>query len=148
LTTVSRNVVAGGVALIAVLVLATPGPNANAIPATGGFDARSESPQELPPGVTQERITMGGQLFQSEGCVTCHGADGKGKPGMTSDLTDGAWKFAGEGGFETLAKTVQEGLTSDKTGGMPMPAASTRDLTDEQVNALAAYVWSLNQKGG
>ena len=102
--------------------------------------------QASPPGVTAEKIKMGKELYQSEGCVTCHGADAKGKPGMTADMTDSAWKFAQAGTFEALVKVIKEGLTTAQTKAMPMPAAAARELTDAQVEALAAYTWSINQK--
>jgi mono/diheme cytochrome c family protein len=67
---------------------------------------------------------------------------------MTSDLSDSEWKFADGGTFEALAKVIQGGLTTAQTGGMPMPAAASREMTDAQVNALAAYTWSLAHAAG
>jgi mono/diheme cytochrome c family protein len=104
--------------------------------------------QEPPPGATAANIAEGAELFKTEGCATCHGPEGKGLAGMTEDITDGEWKFAEGGTFEALVAVLKGGLGPDKTGGMPMPAASTRDLSDDQVTALAAFVWSLNQPAG
>ena len=103
---------------------------------------------ELPEGVTHERIAMGEALYSEQGCATCHGRDAKGVPGLTGDLTDGVWNFCEGGTFETLVAVIEEGLTPDRTGGIPMPAAAAKDLSGEEVEALAAYMWSLSNAGG
>lgn len=108
-------------------------------------DARVTGPgQELPAGVTAEMIATGKELYQSAGCVVCHGADGAGKPGMSSSLSDGEWKFAEGGAYPALVKVVTDGLTPAQTGRVPMPTAAAKKLTQPQVEALAAYVWTLS----
>ena len=101
--------------------------------------------QLLPAGVTPAKIATGAELFQAQGCIVCHGADAKGKPGMTGSLSDSEWKFAEGGAYPALLKIVNEGLTPAQTGRMPMPTAAAKKLTDPQVQALAAYVWSLSR---
>ena len=127
-------------------VLLWPATRPDAVASSDGITA-DVSQQELPPGVTAEKIAQGEELYASAGCVTCHGPDAKGKPGMTSDLTDSDWKFAEDGTFEALVKAIKDGLSPAETGGMPMPAAASRDLTDQQVEALAAYAWSISHSG-
>ncbi len=102
--------------------------------------------QEKPKGVTPEKIAEGEKLFAESGCQVCHGKEAKGVPGMTADLTDGKWGFAEGGTCEALVAVITNGLTAEKTGGMPMAPRGGKKLTDEQVQALAAYVWNLNQK--
>jgi len=140
--------IGAGVAILAIVLL---------IPAVGLRASMSlrEAPgdresaiQERPAAATAENIKMGQELFASAGCAVCHGADAKGKKGMTEDLTAGQWKHAEGGTFEAIAKTITSGLTREETGGMlPMPTAAAKKLTDEQVTALAAYVWSLSHSG-
>lgn len=102
----------------------------------------------LPDGVTPEMIAQGETLFAEVNCTICHGAGAKGQPGMTGDLTDGEWSNVEGGTYQSLIGVITSGLTADKTGGMPMAAKGGQSLTDEQVQALAAYLWSVNQTDG
>jgi mono/diheme cytochrome c family protein len=102
---------------------------------------------QLPEGVTPEKITLGETVFSEVGCTVCHGPEGKGTPGMTGDLTDGEWSNVEGGTYLALVAVVKTGLSAEKAGGpLPMPAKGGKDLTDEQVEALAAYLWSVNRK--
>ena len=98
---------------------------------------------QLPEGVTEEMVTLGEELYSGNdtSCKACHGADVKGVPGMTKDLTNGEWVSI-DGGFESLVAAIKDGIGADKTGSMPMPAA--RELGEDQARALAAYIWKLN----
>lgn len=108
--------------------------------------APAAAQEDQPPAeVTEESIEAGKALFAEAGCQNCHGADATGVSGMTSDLTDGEWKVVEGGSLEGIVAAITGGLGADQTGGVPMPAKGGSDLTDEQVSALAAYVWSLNQ---
>ncbi len=137
----------GGALLAMALLVPAVGLRAS----VGGNDATGDLDsvrQERPAAATAENIKMGQELFQSAGCVVCHGADAKGKKGMTEDLTAGQWKHAEGGTFDAIAKTIKAGLTPAETGrALPMPTAAAKKLTDEQVTALAAYVWSLSHAG-
>lgn len=114
---------------------------------TGLADPQQKPEAELPEGVTQEKIASGEKLYAETGCQVCHGKDAKGAPGMTADLTDGEWGFVEEGTYEALLAVITDGLTAERTGGLPMAPRGGKKLTDEQVQALAAYVWHLNRKG-
>ena len=95
--------------------------------------------------VTDEMIAQGKTLFAgAAGCQMCHGPAGKGTP-MTKPLTDGEWAFATDGTFEALVKLITDGLPAGGAVKMPMPAASTKKLSEEQIEALAAYVMSLSK---
>jgi len=95
---------------------------------------------EKPEAVTAKMVAAGGEVFAGDaGCKMCHGADAKGVKNMTSDLTDAEWKFAEGGTLEALVKVIKQGVSSEKTGGLAMPAAGDK-LTDEQVKAAAAYI--------
>jgi len=102
-----------------------------------------------PAGVTDEKVAEGKALFLGEAkCALCHGKTAMGVAGMTSNLTDGEWKFAEHGSYEAIVGVIANGLSKEQTGGkVPMPSKDAKKLSDEQVQALAAYVWKLNQKG-
>jgi mono/diheme cytochrome c family protein len=98
-------------------------------------------------GISEEKIALGKKLYSAgAGCAVCHGKLAKGVPGMTSDLTDGVWKYAEQGTYEAVVAVIMSGLSKEQTGKMVMPSKDAKKLTDEQIEALAAYLWSLNPK--
>ena len=100
--------------------------------------------KELPSGVTEQMVTEGETIFKGAGiCFTCHGQDAKGVPGLGADLTDDEWTHA-DGTYEKIVATILSGTTSST--GAVMPPKGGPPLTDAQVNAVAAYVWSLSNK--
>jgi cbb3-type cytochrome c oxidase subunit III len=100
--------------------------------------------QGLPEGVTEQMITEGETIFKGAGiCFTCHGQDAKGVPGLGADLTDKEWTHA-DGTYEDIVATIMKGATN--AAGASMPPKGGPPLTDDQVNAVAAYVWSLSNK--
>jgi len=141
-----KGIAAGAALLAAMLLVPAVGQGAFVGPdGTAGYQATR---QERPPEATAENIEMGKGLFATAKCAACHGADAKGKSPMTGDMTNGEWKFAEGGSFPALVKVIKEGLTKDQTGGpVAMPTAASKNLTDAQVTALAAYTWSLNHAG-
>ena len=109
----------------------------------GASDAMS---QELPEGVTMAMVEQGDQIFHGQGiCATCHGADGSGLPNLGGDLTDSEWIHS-DGSYEGIVQTVMSGVTAaESTVGVPMPAKGGSNISDEQVRAAAAYVWTLSK---
>ena len=139
--------IAAGAALLAAMLI-VPAVGQGALVGLDGSAGYQTTEQERPAAATPENIEMGKGLFATAKCAACHGADGKGKSGMTKDMTGGEWKFAEGGSFDALVKVIKEGLTKDQTGGrVAMPTAASKNLTDEQVTALAAYTWSLAHPG-
>ncbi len=106
-------------------------------------DARAQS--SLPAGVTDAMIAEGQQVFSGAGiCTACHGPDGSGTIGP--DLTDAEW-LVGDGEYETLVAQILEGVSAaDATNplGAIMPPKGGAGITDAQVRAVAAYVWTLS----
>ncbi len=72
-------------------------------------------------------------------CAACHGPEGKGNKALGApNLTDKVWLHGwGE-------QAIAQAITSGRSGVMPAQAAL---LTPEQVQVLAAYVWSLSKPG-
>lgn len=101
--------------------------------------------QGLPPGVTKEMITQGDAIFHGSGlCFACHGNDAKGAVGP--NLTDDQWLHS-TGGYNDIIKQISDGVTKEqsKTGTI-MPPKGGSDISDAEVKAVAAYVWSLSHK--
>jgi mono/diheme cytochrome c family protein len=97
---------------------------------------------ELPDGVTQAMIEEGASLYAGVGlCAACHAADGSGSVGPS--LIDDEW-LHGDGSYEAIVRQITEGVAADKSkSGVPMPPKGGSNLTEEQVRAVAAYVWSI-----
>lgn len=121
---------------------AAPGAAASAgiVPAVGG------ALQELPPGVTPEMVERGREIFVGPGlCHTCHGRSGEGREGLGADLTDREWTH-GDGSFEYLLDRIDRGVSAQaSTSGVPMPPRGGSGISDEEVEAVAAYVWTLSR---
>ena len=99
---------------------------------------------QLPAGVTAEMVTEGNTLFHGGGiCFTCHGQNGTGVTGLGPALGDGEWLHS-DGSYEAIVNQIMNGVTAtaSKTG-VAMPAKGGSAITDDQVKAVAAYVYSL-----
>jgi mono/diheme cytochrome c family protein len=99
---------------------------------------------ELPPGVTPEMVAEGNTIFHGAGiCLTCHGPDAKGMPGLGVNLTDSEWLHS-DGSYEAIVKQIMTGVSATESkSGVAMPPKGGSTITDEQVKAVAAYVYSL-----
>jgi mono/diheme cytochrome c family protein len=108
--------------------------------------AEAQQADSLPPGVTAKMVTDGGGLFKGAGlCTACHGADAKGVPNLGPDLSDAKWLHS-KGSYDEIVKQVMAGVTADKsTTGIVMPPKGGSQLTDDQVKAVSAYVWTLSR---
>lgn len=102
-------------------------------------------PDSLPPGVTPAMVNSGRQLFGGLGlCLACHGPEGKG--GIGPDLTDGKWDHI-NGSYEQLVARIIKGVGTDESKtGQIMPPRGGGALTDDQVKAVAAYVWTISHR--
>lgn len=104
--------------------------------------------QELPAGVTKEMIAKGKTVYAGAGiCSSCHGPNGGGIPNLGANLTDGEWLHS-DGSFDGITKTVMAGVTAqESSSGVPMPAKGGTNISDDDVKAVSAYVWSLSHGG-
>lgn len=100
---------------------------------------------ELPDGVTMALVEEGKSIFTGRGiCMTCHGPDGTGVPNLGGNLTDMNWIHS-DGSYEGIVQTIMDGVSVDaSTVGTPMPPKGGSGISDEQVKAVAAYVWTLS----
>jgi mono/diheme cytochrome c family protein len=102
--------------------------------------------QELPEGVTAAMVDEGKAIFNGAGiCMSCHGAKGEGIPNLGANLADDEWLHI-DGSYESIVANILKGVTAqESTSGVPMPAKGGTAITDEQVRAVAAYVWTLSK---
>jgi cytochrome c oxidase cbb3-type subunit 3 len=87
----------------------------------------------------------GRTLFHGAGiCFTCHGQDGVGAPNLGPALGDAEWLHS-DGSFEAIVNQINAGVPAaqSKSGTVMPPKGGAATLTDEQVRAIAAYVYSL-----
>jgi mono/diheme cytochrome c family protein len=93
-------------------------------------------------------VALGNRLFHGEvggaGCTGCHGADGTGTP-LGPNLADQQWLWS-DGSVDGIAATITQGVPQPKQYRAPMPPLGGAQLSQEQVSALAAYVWGLSHR--
>jgi mono/diheme cytochrome c family protein len=99
----------------------------------------------LPQGVTQAMVDKGNEVYHKQGlCYACHGQDAKGLVGP--NLTDDVWLHS-KGSFDELVKQIAAGVTKEQSkSGVPMPPKGGASISDEDVKAVAAYVYMLSHK--
>jgi glucose/arabinose dehydrogenase/mono/diheme cytochrome c family protein len=130
----------------------TPCPDPSAV---GAMATSAASPPEgtnadaglpVPQGATSAMVALGDRVYHGGAggatCVGCHGADASGTPlGPTLKAHDWLWSDGSYGGIE---KTVREGVSAPKQYRSAMPSMGGSTLTDDQLAAVAAYVWAVS----
>jgi cytochrome c oxidase cbb3-type subunit 3 len=109
--------------------------------AAGSAAAQTAGPTAASPA----QIAKGDTIFHKTGlCYACHGSNAEGTVGP--NLTDAEW-IHGDGSVAMIAATVTAGVPKEKAkSGIPMPPKGGSSISDEDVNAVAAYVHSLTKK--
>ena len=99
---------------------------------------------ELPAGVTPAMVEEGKTLYHGAGiCYTCHGQNGTGVTGLGPALGDGEWLHS-DGSYDAIVAQILKGVGADESKtGVAMPPKGGAAITDDQANAVAAYVFSL-----
>jgi mono/diheme cytochrome c family protein len=107
--------------------------------------AASPAAAQAPAGVTPAMIAQGDSIFHSSGnCYACHGANAQGAVGP--NLTDAEWLHS-DGSYDAIVKQITTGVTqAESKSGIMMPPKGGSSITDDQVKAVAAYVYSLSHK--
>lgn len=78
-------------------------------------------------------------LWNAE-CKKCHGADGKGKPNKTSDMTTAAWQKSLTDA--QIRKAIADGFERERNGTTEK-MKGLKDSTPAKLDGLVAYVRSL-----
>jgi mono/diheme cytochrome c family protein len=98
-----------------------------------------------PAAVTPAAIAKGDSIFHKAGnCYACHGANAQGLVGP--NLTDSIWIHS-DGSYDAIVKQVTTGVPKEQSkSGIPMPPKGGSTISDDDVKAVAAYVYSLSHK--
>lgn len=112
-------------------------PTVEPAPAPAPTGATAGAP---PAGATPEMVASGQQTFSTV-CFSCHGQDAKGTQ-LAPNLTDAEWINIG-GTYDEIQQVVKTGVATPKQAPAPMPAMGGAQLSDDQIKAVSAYVWSL-----
>lgn len=103
----------------------------------------------LPAGMTHGLIVEGDGLFHGKGnCFACHGADATGLPDAGSALTMGLYFVPLE--WRPIDSLILAGIPEAITRSaiqMP-PRGGKSNLTADETQAIAAYVWAISQTRG
>lgn len=114
-------------------------------PAPAGMPAKAPA---LPAGVTPEMIDAGSAIFNTRSCKNCHAVNGVGSV-RGPDLTDDKWIHI-DGSYSAIVSLVTTGFTKaeqvDPKFQFSMNPRGGVDLSDAEIRAVAAYVWSLSHK--
>jgi mono/diheme cytochrome c family protein len=97
------------------------------------------------PAVTPELIAQGDKVYHGPGnCYACHGSNAQGAVGP--NLTDAEWVHS-KGSLEEIVAQVNRGVPKEESKtGIPMPPKGGGAISDDDVKAVAAYVYSLSHK--
>jgi mono/diheme cytochrome c family protein len=111
----------------------------------GAGPAVAQEKAAAPTGVTPAAIAQGDSIYHKDGlCYACHGSNAEGAVGP--NLTDAEW-LQGDGSYDFIVATVTSGVPAEKAKkGIAMPPKGGSSITDAQVKAVAAYVYSLSHK--
>jgi mono/diheme cytochrome c family protein len=109
----------------------------------GGPAAAQVPPQPRPAGVTDSAIAWGRALFHgSANCSACHGREASGSD-VAPPLTGALW-LHGPGTYEWLVEQIKSGIPAHHSmSGLAMPMRGWSTMNDDDVRAVAAYVWSI-----
>jgi glucose/arabinose dehydrogenase len=103
---------------------------------------------KLPEGFTSEQVALGDRIYRgierAGTCQGCHGPAGAGTAvGPALAGPDFLW---GDGSVASIAKTIKDGVSIPKKFPSGMPALGGSPLSDSDVAALSAYLWTLSHK--
>jgi len=99
----------------------------------------------VPPGSSAQQVAAGDKLYHSSSCAGCHGSNAGGSP-VGPDLTSGKYLW-GDGSVAALSATITSGVSMPKQYRQAMPAKGGAQLSDAEVQSLAAYIWATAHAG-
>jgi mono/diheme cytochrome c family protein len=103
-----------------------------------------------PPALRASLVTRGDSLFHSRACFRCHGPDAKGTNNGPSLL--GPTFLHVNGGYSDFVRIITSGVPTDSIKdkshrlNMQPRGGNQNPLGDEDIRAVAAYVYSLSHK--
>jgi mono/diheme cytochrome c family protein len=89
-------------------------------------------------------VARGKTVYAGPGlCFACHGPTGAG--GVGPSLTDTVWLHH-DGSFDALVRQIREGIPlGESKGGQIMPPRGGGAISEQDLSAVAAYVWTLSR---
>lgn len=125
---------------------------ANAVPPEGTHPDAGAPEQaaalKAPEGTTREQIALGSRIFHGEAkqgtCATCHGSNAEGLP-IGPELVKKDWLWS-DGSLKGIEATITAGVAQPKAHPGMMPPKGGRPLSQDEVKALAAYIYALNHQ--
>jgi mono/diheme cytochrome c family protein len=102
----------------------------------------------LKPGEALDPVAVAhGKKVFSATCSVCHGMDGRGRPGLGTNLTTSLFSLRASdpklAEFITVGRPVTDPVNTSR---MPMPAkGGNPDMTDEQISTVVAYMRALQR---
>ena len=118
-------------------------------PTQSGAAAKAAA-NALPAGVTTAMIAEGDSLFHKASCVRCHGADASGA--QKGPSLKGPTFLHVDGSYQDFVRLIMSGVPADSIKdkshrfAMRPKGGGQTPLTDDQVKAVAAYVYSLSHQ--
>jgi mono/diheme cytochrome c family protein len=113
---------------------AAPHPTAAPTPATGTC-----------PATGQALVDQGRRIFDGAGnCFACHGPTATGTQ-VAPNLTDEGWLNI-DGSYGAIIALIRSGVPHPKQYPAPMPPLGGAQLSNDQLCAIAAYVYSLQRR--
>lgn len=107
--------------------------------------ADSSSPAlPVPPGSSADKVVAGKLVFEGATCGGCHGSDATGTP-LGPNLAKGRWIWS-DGSLAALKQTITDGVPKPKEHRSPMPPMGGSELSPEELDNLAAYIWAVGHR--
>jgi mono/diheme cytochrome c family protein len=137
------------IGLLASLAMAGAAPAVAQTSDAAATPAKPEAPAPASPGAaasySPELVAKGDALFHASGnCYACHGSNAEGLVGP--NLADAEWVHS-KGSYDEIVAQINHGVTKEESkSGIVMPPKGGATLSDDDVNAIAAYVYSLSHK--
>jgi mono/diheme cytochrome c family protein len=135
------------IGLLASLAMAGVSPALAQTPDAAATPAKPDAatPSGAAAGYSPELVAKGDALFHASGnCYACHGSNGEGLVGP--NLTDAEWIHS-KGGYDEIVAQINHGVPKEESkSGIVMPPKGGATLSDDDVKAIAAYVYSLSHK--
>jgi len=128
-------------ALLALALAACdPGAETEPDPAETGA---ADTDAEVAPGVPAAFADRGEELWEGGVCTVCHASDAGGTQ-LGPSLRDGEWNRI-DGDMEGLVRVIRDGLADPGEYPVPMPPLGGGDFDEDDVRALAAFLYRLNR---
>ena len=114
--------------------------------------AAASAPTAASAAVTPALITLGDSIYHAATCTRCHGPDAKGRQNGPNLTGPTFLHIKGTGSYQDFVNIIMSGVPADSikdtSHRLPMRAkgGGQTPLTDDQVKAVAAYVYSLSHK--